>query len=101
MDADNQTTLRPVRGKYRTIVIDCPWQYPGKHLGRPDYATMSHDELMALPVQNWADDQCHIYLWSNNGTLPQALELMGLSVQNRSDLAEAWARTGGLFQNDD
>jgi N6-adenosine-specific RNA methylase IME4 len=77
LDADNQTTLTPVRGKYRTIVIDCPWQYPGQHRGRPDYATMSHDELMVLPVHKWADAKCHLYLWSTNGTLPQALELMG------------------------
>ena len=77
LDADNQTTLRPVHGKYRTIVIDCPWQYPGKHRGRPDYATMSHEELMALPVCEWADAECHLYLWSTNGTLPHALELMG------------------------
>jgi N6-adenosine-specific RNA methylase IME4 len=78
LDAETRTMLRPVRGKYRTIVIDCPWQYPGKHRGRPDYATISHQELMmALPVRKWADVQCHLYLWSTNGTLPQALDLMG------------------------
>jgi N6-adenosine-specific RNA methylase IME4 len=103
-DADHRRSLRPVRGKFRTIVIDCPWQYPGMHRARPDYATMTHEELMALPVRKWAEAECHLYLWSTNGTLSQALELMGhwgVSVQNRADLAEVWARTGGLFQNDD
>jgi len=85
-EADEQWRLRPespatsrysVRGKFRTIVIDCPWQYPGMHHARPDYATMTHEELMALPVHKWAEAECHLYLWSTDGPLSQALELMG------------------------
>ena len=76
LDADDRKSLRPIRGNYRTIVIDCPWQYPGKHRGRPDYATMSHEQLMALPVCKWADAECHLYLWSTNAALPHALHLM-------------------------
>ncbi len=75
LDAD-RVSLKPVHGKFRTIVIDPAWRFPGNHRGRPDYATMSHEQLMALPVLNWVDAESHLYLWATNATLPQALELM-------------------------
>jgi N6-adenosine-specific RNA methylase IME4 len=43
---------------------------------RPSYATMSQEELLALPVASWADERAHLYLWSTNLNLPDALELM-------------------------
>ncbi len=76
LDADGISVKPVVRGKFRTIVIDPGWRFPGQHRGRPDYATMSHEQLLDLPVSKWAVDNCHLYLWSTNATLPQALELM-------------------------
>jgi ParB-like nuclease domain/MT-A70 len=76
LDEEGRISLKPVRGKYRTIVIDCPWAYPGRHRARPNYATMSQEQLLALPLSRWSDDESHLYVWSNNGTLAQALELM-------------------------
>jgi N6-adenosine-specific RNA methylase IME4 len=59
-------------------VLDPPWQYDGLFLGRggPDYATMPHEELLALPVPDWAEDNCHLYLWTTNAMFPDAIELM-------------------------
>ena len=37
---------------------------------------MSQEELLALPVASWADERAHLYLWSTNFDLPDALELM-------------------------
>ena len=37
---------------------------------------MSQKELLALPVNSWADEQAHLYLWSTNTNLPDAFELM-------------------------
>ncbi len=37
---------------------------------------MSQKELLELPVQKWADKDAHIYLWSNNRTIPEAIELI-------------------------
>jgi N6-adenosine-specific RNA methylase IME4 len=70
--------LTPVVGKFRSLVIDPPWQYDADFLGRgkPDYDTMSRDELLALPVESWAEENCHLYLWSTNAMLPHAFELM-------------------------
>lgn len=67
--------------RYRTIVADPPWQYdttlvvtgnaPGrtKQRGRSGtgYATMSVEEVAALPVSEFADGEgAHLYLWTTN-----------------------------------
>jgi hypothetical protein len=70
--------LAPIVGKFKTLVIDAPWQFDDNFLGRgsPDYNTMTQEQLLALPVQSWAEDNCHLYHWSPNAMLPQAFELM-------------------------
>jgi len=68
--------------KFATIVIDPPWDWGDEgdqdQLGRarPDYATMSIDELCALPVGDLADVDCHLYLWITNRSLPKGFRLM-------------------------
>ena len=37
---------------------------------------MSREELLALPVPGWADDKCHLYLWTTSSFMPRAVELM-------------------------
>ena len=53
--------LRPALGRFRTLVLDCPWEYEQdlRGWGRPTYATMSVDQLLALPVPEWADENSH------------------------------------------
>lgn len=68
--------------KFATIVIDPPWDWGDEgdqdQLGRarPDYATMSIDELCKLPVRDLADEDCHIYLWITNRSLPKGFRLL-------------------------
>jgi len=95
--------------RYRTIVADPPWSYlvhqlsdedraarlnadrdgnpsPRRHGALADlhYATMTHAEVAALPIGDYADDQCHLYLWvtnprlfaSKNGTGPTPADMM-------------------------
>jgi N6-adenosine-specific RNA methylase IME4 len=68
--------------RYATIVIDPPWDWgdegDGDQLGRarPDYATMGIDELAALDVGALADDDCHLYLWITNRSLPKGFRLL-------------------------
>jgi len=72
-------------GKYQCLIIDPPW--PIEKIERDerpnqvglDYPTMTIDELLALPVQDLAADDCHLYLWTTHKFLPYALRL-----------AEAW-----------
>ena len=71
--------LRPIEGRFRTLVIDPPWRSDWfsptaqKALG---YATMAHEALLTLPVQQWAEEGCHLYLWVPNNFMPRACELM-------------------------
>jgi N6-adenosine-specific RNA methylase IME4 len=77
MDEQQRLAVKPLKGKFRTIVIDPPWDYPGiPERSRPTYATMPQEELLALPVRLWADDPAHLYLWSSNANLRDAFELM-------------------------
>ena len=68
--------------KFATIVIDPPWDWGDEgdqdQMGRarPDYATMSKDQLMALPVGTLADDDCHLYMWITNRSLPKGFDLI-------------------------
>jgi N6-adenosine-specific RNA methylase IME4 len=71
--------LRPIAGKFKTLLVDPPWKYDQDITGRakPGYATMSLDELRALDVAAWADDGgCHLYLCSTNSFVIRAGELM-------------------------
>lgn len=68
--------------RFATIVIDPPWDWGDEgdqdQLGRsrPDYATMSKEQLLALPLPDLADVDCHLYLWITNRSLPKGFELM-------------------------
>lgn len=68
--------------KFATIVIDPPWDWGDEgdcdQLGRsrPDYATMSIAELHDLPLPDLADDDCHIYMWITNRSLPKGFSLL-------------------------
>lgn len=69
----------PAPDVFSAIVIDPPWQYDNvatRGAAEDHYPTMSIDELedMELP----ADDDAHLYLWTTNGFLRPAFDLMDL-----------------------
>ena len=70
------------QAKFATIVIDPPWDWGDEgdvnQMGRakPDYSTMGIDELLALPVGGMADEDCHLYLWITNRSLPKGFRLI-------------------------
>lgn len=66
-------------GVYRTIVADPPWQYGNKATraaAEDHYPTMSITELCDLPVEEWAHDEAHLYLWATNGFLREAFDVL-------------------------
>ncbi len=77
-DEQRVLTLTPQVGKFRTLIADPPWKYDDELLGRGGvpYATLARDEVLALPVSAWAEDDCHLYLWTTNAMLPLAVECM-------------------------
>jgi N6-adenosine-specific RNA methylase IME4 len=66
--------------KYKTIYADPPWPERGggkiKRGADKHYNLMTVKEIAALPIRNIADDNCHLYLWTTNNYLAQALEVM-------------------------
>lgn len=67
--------------KYKTIYADPPWYERGagkvKRGADRHYPLMKTEDIMALPVQELVDpDGCHLYLWTTNNFLPDALRVV-------------------------
>jgi N6-adenosine-specific RNA methylase IME4 len=80
-------------GRYRTIVADPPWpvtdygarslstaghwreDHTGQALGVP-YQRMSIEEIAALPVNDLADTDAHLYVWAVNAYLTEAYDVV-------------------------
>lgn len=71
--------------RYRTIVADPPWDLGQTgftfHGGanRPShvpYPTLTVDEIAAMPVNELADDDAHLYLWTTNRFLRAAFDVL-------------------------
>lgn len=67
--------------KYKTIYADPPWiteRGGGKIKRGADrhYPLMKTADIKALPISEIADENCHLYLWVTNKSLPLGLEVM-------------------------
>lgn len=66
--------------KYSTIYADPPWMESGggkiKRGANRHYPLMKTREIIALPVRDIAAENAHLYLWTTNNFLPDALEVM-------------------------
>ena len=75
-------TALPRPNHYRVIYADPPWTfstYSRKGKGRSAeayYDCMTLPELKALPVAEWAADDCVLLLWTTDPLLPTALEVI-------------------------
>jgi N6-adenosine-specific RNA methylase IME4 len=65
--------------KFPTIYADPPWSYENKaSRGAADnhYPTMSLDDICAEPVSDLAEENAHLHLWTTNGFLREAFEVI-------------------------
>lgn len=69
--------------RFGTILADPPWRFTNRtgkvapeHRRLSRYETMTLEEICALPVRDLADDPAHLYLWTPNALLPDALRVM-------------------------
>ena len=82
LDAKSIPNVAMPSGKYRTIVIDPPWDWGDEgdvsQMGRavPEYATMPITDIESLPIKDLADENCHLYLWITNRSLPKGFRLL-------------------------
>ena len=82
--------------KYRCLVIDPPWDQgkTGKRIQDPDtyssdldYRTMTQHDLLNLPVDEWADENCWMWLWV---TMSRSQSSKRPILQQGLDLMESW-----------
>ena len=107
-DEQRILSLESVDERFPTLVVDPPWDYEWlSPAGRaaPGYATMTHDELLALEVDRWVDVSsggAHMYLWTTNNFMTRAVELMATwGFQHKTVLT--WVKPrwglGSYFRN--
>lgn len=70
-------------GGFRTILADPPWQFQNRtgkmapeHRRLSRYATLTLDEIAAMPVTALVQEPAHLYLWVPNALLPEGLRVM-------------------------
>lgn len=93
--------------RYRTIVADPPWHYEGYatmpgnagkkgHVTKRDplpYATMTVEQIEALPVCNLAESDSMLFVWTTNLYLPQVFGIVAAwGFAYRQTLV--WHKTG-------
>lgn len=65
---------------YHLVMVDPPWRFElyseagEEKSAQAQYATMSFDDIMALPVGDLARSDCVLWLWATAPLLPAALE---------------------------
>ena len=69
--------------RFSTILADPPWQFRNRtgkiapeHRRLTRYETMELGEICALPVDEVAAVTAHLYLWTPNAIIPEALKVM-------------------------
>jgi N6-adenosine-specific RNA methylase IME4 len=68
---------------FGTILADPPWRFTNRtgkmapeHRRLSRYATMTGEQIMALPIAEIAARQSHLYLWVPNALVAEGLEVM-------------------------
>ncbi len=65
--------------KFATVLADPPWRYSNtssRGAAENHYATMTVAEICAEPVRELTCDQAHLHLWTTNGFLEAAFEVI-------------------------
>lgn len=77
--------LDPLVKPYRCILADPPWaqtmtgrrkRNKGGCAPSLPYGTMTLDDIKAMPVDKWASDDCHLWLWTTNEFLRAGFDVM-------------------------
>jgi|TARA_R110000824_G_scaffold18969_1_gene74299 N6-adenosine-specific RNA methylase IME4 len=89
--------------RYNTVVIDPPWDISmaGKVKLRPNrskelpYKTMTLDEIKGFPLDEFANNGAHIYMWTTNKMLKHTWDIFtALGVNYHLTLP--WVKTNGM-----
>lgn len=80
MEKNNNKTEHKggIARRYKTILADPPWQknQTGVRGASRHYPLMPLERIKAMPVQDLAEEHSHLYLWSPNNIIPEALQVV-------------------------
>jgi N6-adenosine-specific RNA methylase IME4 len=91
--------------RYGVIAVDPPWTfstYSRKGKGRSaeaHYDCMTADEIKAMPIDQWAADDCVLFLWVTDPLLEVGLEVMRAWRFRYKTVGFYWAKTAKLDNN--
>jgi N6-adenosine-specific RNA methylase IME4/DNA-binding Lrp family transcriptional regulator len=80
-EAINAEPLPMPQGPFRIIVADPPWLYGARaddftHQVANPYPSMSIEEICALPVADFAHDDCILWLWTTNAHMRESYAVL-------------------------
>ena len=90
------------KAKYAVVLADPPWNYGMKddrsgngHIPQNHYATMSTDDICAMPVADVLADDAMLYMWCPASLLPDGLRVMRSWGFDEFVTSWVWHKTGG------
>lgn len=90
------------RGRYRAIMADPPWSFKTysnrdqgtvPHRGAEPYKSMTHEDLLAMPVSEIAANDCLLHMWVISSHVDQALALGAAWGFTFKSLGFNWVKT--------
>lgn len=82
--------------KYGAILADPPWRYDDNTCSgacEKHYPTMSLAEMKALPIKDYAAENCALFMWATFPKLAEALAVMAAWDFNYRTVAFVWIKT--------
>jgi N6-adenosine-specific RNA methylase IME4 len=94
--------------KYKTVVIDPPWLLQSafksqKHCNKfacsnIPYKTMTDAEIINFPINEYADIECDIFMWTTHTKLPVSLTILQ-AWGFKFHVLMAWDKMSGVCMN--
>lgn len=89
--------------KYQIIYADPPWSYYNdstakkdvttvRGMRRPPYSVMASDEIAKLPVNNLADENCVLFIWTTDYHLQKCMNVISAWGFEYKTVGFAWQK---------
>lgn len=83
--SDNKKAAPKMEGVFQVIYADPPWEYTSgdQHSGDPDHKAIGHHypsmalaDICELPVDEIADDDCVLFMWTTSPLLEESFQVI-------------------------
>ena len=91
MKSQSSTLKIPAKKKYSIIYADPPWKYAtdvSKH-----YSCIPIKEIQQFPIEQLADENCALFLWTPYAILPESIETLRTWGFRYVTVAFTWIKT--------